>query len=355
MAVSTTNKKTWWSRLIMGLNNLMNPGHAWRDYENDPDASSTFDNLVNSVDDVLNGISTNSSSIVDRLTQAHQTGAEVEAQEFSANEAEKSRNFTEYMARNKYQMETQSMQQSGINPAMVYGGGNLVPTAANGAQGTPSAPGSSALNPFDLFMMMARMSRELKLLDSQKANIDSDTEKNKAEAEKIGSENKLLGLELEWFPKVKESEIKELNSITDLNKVKMDREEAETQFTKAKTVLQEIENKYADQYFAFRNALEDATAKRELSRKALNDMQTAMFRIEKEYMEKYDMKMASNEAYSIVMALMDAFGLGDPKSAVDGIILSLDPNSGLGQLFKDLFNPDTTPVTSGSSIGGGGR
>lgn len=326
----------------------MNPNHAWRDYENDPNASSTFDNLINAADDVLNGIATNSQSIVDRMTQAHQTGAEVEAQQFSAEEAQKSRDFTEYMSRNKYQMETQSMQESGINPAMVYGGGNLVPTAANGAQGTPSAPGSSSLNPFDIMMTMARMSRELSLLDSQKANIDSDTEKNKAEAEKIGSENKLLGLEIEFFPHVKEAEVNELNSITNLNKVKMDTEKAQAAFTRAKETLQKLENKHADEYFRLRNVLEDATAKRELSREKLNDIQTAMYTIEKEYMETYNMKMASNEAYSIVMALMDAFKLGTPKSVVQSIIDACDPNSAIGRAFNDLFFGNGVPKGGGS-------
>lgn len=352
MAVSTTTKKTWWSRLIMGLNNLMNPNHAWRDYENDPDSSSTFDALINSADDVLQGLSANTQSIVDRLTQAHQTGAEKEAQAFSAEEAQKSRDFTEYMSRNKYQMETQSMEQSGINPAMVYGGGNLVPTAANGAQGTPSAPGSSALNPFDIMMTMARMSRELSLLDSQKANIDSDTEKNKAEANKIGSENDLLELQVKYYPNLTEKEIEKFDSEIGLNQAEKDKVVSEKSLTDAKKVLQDFENKYADKYYALRNALEDATAHRELSREKLNNVQSALYEIERAYMDEYHMKMGTSEAYSICMAIMSAFGL-NPDGLV-GSFKQLGPGD-LPDWLKNLIYGRNLPPHDGGGIGGGAR
>lgn len=340
MAVSTTQKKTWWSRLIMGLNNLMNPNHAWRDYENDPNASSTFDNIINAADDVLNGISANTTSIVNRMTQAHQTGAEVEAQQFSADEAQKSRDFTEYMARNKYQMETQSMEQSGINPAMVYGGGNLVPTATNGAQGQPSAPGSSALNPFDIMMTMARMSRELSLLDAQKENIESQTKKNDAESEKIGVDTEYTKLQMKYYPDVTEKQIEKFDSEIGVNQQTKENLVSEKSLTDAKKVFQEFENKYADEYFGLRNALEDATTKRELSREKLNNIQSALYGIEKKYMEDYNMKMGTSEAYSICMAILNAFG-------VSGEVLG-DVLSQLGQdipeAFKKLFKSKKGPT-----------
>lgn len=329
----------------------MNPGHAWRDYENDPNASSTFDNIINAADDVINGIASNSQSIVDRMTQAHQTGAEVEAQQFSAEEAQKSRDFTEYMSRNKYQMETQSMEQSGINPAMVYGGGNLVPTAANGAQGTPSAPGSSALNPFDIMMTMARMSRELSLLDSQKANIDSDTEKNKAEASKIGSEDELLKLQVKYYPNLTEKQIEKFDSEIGVNQADKEKIVSEKSLTDAKKVLQDFENKYADRYYELRNALEDATAHRELSREKLNNVQSAMYDIERIYMDEYHMKMGTSEAYSVCVALLSAFGLSP-----DGLAGSLKKiGADMPQWFKDFIYNRNLPPHDGGSIGGGSR
>lgn len=94
----------------------------------------------------------------------------LESQDFNAAEAQKSRDFTEYMTRNKYAMETQSMEDAGINPAMVYGGGSLVPTAANGAAAS-SSPGSSvspnSLNPLDMILSLVRFPREMENLRAE--------------------------------------------------------------------------------------------------------------------------------------------------------------------------------------------
>lgn len=122
-------------------------------------------------------------SVKDRFLGTGLTGAEheantfthnerLESQEFNEVEAQKSRDFTEYMTRNKYQMETASMESAGLNPAMVYGGGSLVPTAANGAAASSSSGSSVSpndLNPLDLILTLIRFPKEM---DELKAQID---------------------------------------------------------------------------------------------------------------------------------------------------------------------------------------
>lgn len=112
------------------------------------------------------------------------------SRDFNAAEAEKSRNFTEFMARNKYSMETESMQAAGVNPAMVYGGGNLVPTAANGAQASSSAAAgqgsgnagiTNLLSLIEPAMAMARMPLEMKKLEQDIKESESREKKNSAE------------------------------------------------------------------------------------------------------------------------------------------------------------------------------
>lgn len=118
-------------------------------------------------------------SLVAYFTRNQLTGAEREQNAFNASEAQISRDFTEYMARNKYSMETQSMQDAGVNPAMVYGGGNLVPTAANGAaaSGSPIGGGSVA----DLLATLVRMPLELKSMQAEIARSKADAERSKQE------------------------------------------------------------------------------------------------------------------------------------------------------------------------------
>lgn len=124
----------------------------------------------------LNGLI---NSLTAYYTRNTLTGAEQEQNAFNAEQAQMSRDFTEYMARNKYSMETQSMQDAGVNPAMVYGGGSLVPTAANGAvaSGSPLSGGNIA----DLLSTMVRMPLEMKKLDAEIRSIDAGTDKTKTE------------------------------------------------------------------------------------------------------------------------------------------------------------------------------
>lgn len=277
----------WFTKLVKGFNNLMNPNHDWFNYDSWNDS---YDSLKT------------------KMTGEELTGAEREANEFSADEAQKNRDFQEYMARNKYQMETQSMEQAGINPAMVYGGGNLASSNASGAQASSVTPGSG-LNPFDVVFTLARMSRELKLLDAEHANLISSTKKTEAETGKIGAETDFLALQMKYYPNLTEKQIEKFDAEIGVDNARKDELVSEKSLTDAKKVLQEFENKYADEYYDLRNALTDAQGKRELSRKNLNDITTAMYKIEKEYMETYKMKMGSSEAYSVCMAILSAFSL----------------------------------------------
>lgn len=163
----------WWRRTLKSLNWALNPNHAWFDYDKMAQPSiidKVGDSLSNLLDHVANPeVAT---SLVDKYTGAHLTGAEQEANAFSAAEAQKSRDFTEYMARNKYSMETQSMMDAGVNPAMVYGGGNLVPTAANGAAASSVAPQSGDIG--DLIMSLVRLPHEINRIKAEAAKAEKE-------------------------------------------------------------------------------------------------------------------------------------------------------------------------------------
>lgn len=165
----------WWRKFVKGLNNAFNPYHAWFDYDkwNEP---TLLDKAVDSIGTLIDHVANPdvATSLVDKYTGAHLTGAELEANAFSAEEAQKSRDFTEYMARNKYSMETESMQNAGVNPAMVYGGGSLVPTAANGAAAHSVAPQAGDIG--NLIMSIVRMPAEMAKLRSEASKADKEGE-----------------------------------------------------------------------------------------------------------------------------------------------------------------------------------
>lgn len=162
--------------LVQSLNRIFNKNHNWFDYDNW--GKNSFSGKIAAAAD----------SIIAKYTGNELTGAEREAQDFSAEEAQKSRDFTEFMARNKYQMETQSMEASGLNPAMMYGGGQLVPTAANGAQGSPSAPSGGEL--FDVISNLMRLPAEIAQIkaDAERAEKEGAAAEKNAETNRMNAE-----------------------------------------------------------------------------------------------------------------------------------------------------------------------
>lgn len=145
---------------------------------------------LNWIQRTINNIGNGFSSALAKYTGSELTAADREANAFNAAEAEKARQHDIFMAENKYAMETQSMVDAGINPALVYGGGNLVSTHATGAAASSVNPDSSS-NLGDLaqmFMSIARLPQELKNLKKQNDLLESEADKNAAEA-KLAEQN----------------------------------------------------------------------------------------------------------------------------------------------------------------------
>lgn len=128
-----------------------------------------------------NKLSSGLSNMWNQFTGSDTTAAQDKLNEFNAQEAQKDRDFQLWMAQNKYDIETQSMEQAGVNPAMMYGHG-LVGTQANGAQASAaSSPGGNAEGLFNVLFSLMRMPMELK-------NMQATAERNRAEA-KAATEN----------------------------------------------------------------------------------------------------------------------------------------------------------------------
>lgn len=111
-------------------------------------------------------------SLLAKYAGTELTGAEREANQFSAEQAYLARQHDIYMSKNKYQMETQSMQNAGLNPAMMYGGGNLVSTHATGA--APSSVSPSTADLLGTLMALVRMPLEMKNLQAQNRILTQD-------------------------------------------------------------------------------------------------------------------------------------------------------------------------------------
>lgn len=144
-AIDATGKNLWW-KIVAQLNEWLNPGHAWTDYQ------SKNDSMVDSWLRSQSGFSL--------------TNAEQEANAFSAAEAQKQRDWEEQMSNTSYQRQVADMRAAGVNPALsMNGAGASTPSGSSATSVSPSAPGLS----FSDLMQLLMLPMQKKLLQSQAA------------------------------------------------------------------------------------------------------------------------------------------------------------------------------------------
>lgn len=160
---------------LINLNQYMNPNHDWFDY-------SEMQDTIGSAKDKYLGTGL--------------TPAEQEANAFSAQEAQKARDWEEYMSNTSYQRMVTDMQKAGVNPAMALSSGQI---------GTPSSPSPTSVSPVggnmsDL-MALFSLPYQIKNIKAQTENIQADTSKKQSETTGINLDNSwkdiMNGLEAE--------------------------------------------------------------------------------------------------------------------------------------------------------------
>lgn len=345
----------WWKKLVKGLNNAFNPNHAWFDYDKWERNGTTVDNMLNAVGQAAGELldPTAISSIVNKYTGAHLTGAEQEANEFSAGEAQKSRDFTEYMARNKYAMETESMQNAGVNPAMVYGGGNLVSTASNGASASSVSPTTGDLG--NLIFSIIRMPLEMKRLEQDINESKSRERKNEVEAHGVDLQNNLT--ETTWNDLIAKAGLDNdaIRAEIDLKKKQATTEVEKAKLTAAETLLTKMDKSQKEELFPLlkhaqelSNAYQETTNAwqerqirmqlRESSARIKNLVASALLSDEQ---RKYAGRMTLGQA--LAMAIGNEGGLGKVVEQ----IMSHSPLGGLIDILQSWLDSDLDDRTLG--------
>lgn len=184
-----------------------------------------IDNAVSTLDSSSNSAV---GSLVNKFTGRALTGAEREANAFTAQQAQAQMNFQERMANTQYQRGVADMQAAGVNPALAMSqGGNVAPSGASGSSVQPN----SGMSMSDLLQMFTLKS-QLRLLDAQ-------ARKTNAEADKIGKET-------DWMDQLNTATVNQLNAAADLAKSEKDLNENERKaLMAAQKVLAENQGKLA--------------------------------------------------------------------------------------------------------------
>ena len=273
-----TQGKSLWTRFVGSLNNLFNPGHDWMNYDEAPDASAS---------DPLG-------SLFNRFTQAGLTGAQVAENEMSMQNAE-----------DIYQRQVTGMQKAGLNPALMY---------QHGASGSaPSAPSQSeaGLSMSDL-VQAVMMPLQRKMLQSQIENVQANTEKQVAETDTEKNRAENLALINQYYPDLKDAEIEEIASKIGLNLSTIDNNDANTALSWINHSIKEKENKFAEEYYRWRNEFEKAQTSEAKSAAARNGAEALMTSFEREYAERHGFALSSSSYLAIASAIAQAFeNVGD--------------------------------------------
>lgn len=119
----------------------------------------------------------------DSLSGASLTPAQQQANEFTANEAQKNRDWEEQMSNTAFQRQVADMQSAGVNPALMYGSGASGASTPSGSAGSSVSP-SSGVSFSDLIQFIT-LPKQLKMLDAQIANVKESTRKTGAEISQI--------------------------------------------------------------------------------------------------------------------------------------------------------------------------
>ena len=165
-----------WTRFVGMLNNWFNVDHDWFDY-------SAMDSKARSVEN--------------QLTQENLTGAQQQANAFTASEAQKQRDWETQMSNTAYQRQVADMRAAGVNPAMAMSGSSGASTPS-GASAASVAPGSGNLSFQDILSAVV-LPLQRKLLKAQAQNqldqgeaalINARANANRIPIEKEGNEIK---------------------------------------------------------------------------------------------------------------------------------------------------------------------
>lgn len=165
-----------WTRFVGMLNNLFNVNHDWFDY-------SAMDNKARSVEN--------------QLTQENLTGAQQQANAFTASEAQKQRDWETQMSNTAYQRQVADMRAAGVNPALAMNGSSGASTPS-GASASSVAPGAGNLSFQDILSAVV-LPLQRKLLKAQAQNqldqgqaalINARANANRIPIEKEGNEIK---------------------------------------------------------------------------------------------------------------------------------------------------------------------
>lgn len=177
------------------------------------------------------------SSLVNKTTGAGLTGAEREANAFTAEQAQIQRDWETEMSNTAYQRQVADMQKAGVNPALMYGGsGASGASVPSGASATSVSPGQGAdllsmllnykLGKFKIDQDVSLRNRELDIdqynATTRRIEAESNIKRNNAYIANLSEVTRGLGISNDIAEGTKQIKILQAKADLDLTQKQVD-------------------------------------------------------------------------------------------------------------------------------------
>ncbi|AYQ58206.1 putative VP2 [Microviridae sp.] len=286
-----TSGKSLFTRFVVALNNFFNPSHSWFDY------STWKDSNEGGLENLFKGV----------------TQSGVTAQQAGLNEMQMQNQ------EDIYQRQVTGMQKAGLNPALMYNSGS------SSAPSAPSGTNMAGVSMSDLLQAMM-IPTQIKMMKAQTENILASADQKRAQTETEGIRQESLRLANQYYPSVQEATLDKIFSEIGVNDRTMDEKEANAALTWSKQFLQEKENKFADDYFHWRNELEKAKTGEAIQSAANHMASAAWIGYQQSYAKSHGALLSGSPLVALAGMLSQSLSniFGVRENGLDGSLPSIE-------------------------------
>lgn len=249
-----------------------------------------------------------------KITGSGLTDAELQANEFNAQQAQIQRDFEERMANTAFQRQVADMKRSGVNPALAMSPGASGATVPSGSAASSVSPGSVGL-PFSLSELIQIVTLPLQM-KKMKADIKQTNVQTAGEELKNQYQSMVNG----YYPQMTELTMNKIVSDIAGTQADIDLKSVQKRIGEFDAILREAEANKAETLVQARLDLMDAQTKEAKDAAAAHAARAAMDSIESTYMKNNNMKMGSNSLIALATAINGWLQNSDDGDVADIVV-----------------------------------